>query len=146
MVLFSIIFILAILITIQHLINWVLRLKLGGAEFLLTVIGVIISVYLSYYLITWSIDWFLEMGWVSIIKDEPKPMLGFAFFGITVIIISIQHLNNWLWRNFIGEDEDEETSFLGFVLAVSLVITVCLIKFFIIWGGSLINGVNYVSI
>lgn len=143
MVLFSIIFISAILITIQHLINWVLRLKLDGGEFLLTVFGIIISGFLGYFLITWSIDWFLEMGWVSIIKDEPKPMLGFAFFGITTILISIQHLINWMWRNII---ENDIVIFYMMASMFAFLLTIWLGKWFIIWGGSLINGVNYISI
>ena len=142
MVLFSIIFISVILITIQHLVNWVLRKKLDGGEFVLTVIATIISLILGYFLITWSIDWFLEMGWVTIIEDKSKPMLGFAFFGITTILISIQHLNNWMWRNV----KDEMVALYVVISIISFFLTVWLESWFIIWGGSLINGVNYITL
>jgi hypothetical protein len=46
-----------------------------------------------------------------------------------------------MWRNVI---EGELILIFSLISLVSVLITVWLGKWFIIWGGSLINGINYI--
>jgi hypothetical protein len=121
-------------------------------NFWISVFAGIASYWCGYFLIKWSIALFLDNGWVVQSEEvNNPPMIEFAFICIIVILCSIQHLFNWVWRRiwkFFGVDNLGKI--FGVMVSTGLIfftgfITYLIGYWFIIWGAEIMNNVTYIS-
>lgn len=63
----------------------------------------------------------------------------FAVITLVIILLTLTHLINFVWRNIIWDDDDNIEFLAVMATFIYIISTVIIIRYIIIWGQALIK-------